>query len=375
MRAKVQTLALLIGLTSLPACALLGGNDVTKQVGARPSLNLYLSMQSENAVRVVSVTDRRFLTSFPVGLAPANLAVNPRADREYLYSANSGDGTVSFVNLRSRVVEQAIQTGSGPWGIDVSVPSKVTGSTTVQYVFVTNRGDRTVSRIDVEKRSVKTVSLPAVYASYVPTGIVANPAAGSNEAYVFANSASGSIVCRMSSDGSIIDQKEIPQSRELWRGAIAGNFLYVADRQSSFLHKIQISPAFQVENAIQLNTVGASDVVVDSGARTAFVAVPTGQSNGTPDNGQVIVIDLASGQAQPFSVNRDVTDASRPESLAINSLNTELWVGLSNKLGLYSSITPGQGTVLKDGLQAISYAPAGGQAPPIADLVCGPGIQ
>ncbi|MEB3187878.1 MAG: YncE family protein [bacterium] len=374
MRSRIRNLALLVGLTTLAGCALLGGGDVTTKPGGRPSLNVYLSIPSENAIRVVSVTDRRFVTSFPVGVSPANIAVNPRPDREYLYSANAGDGTVSFVNLRSRVVEQAVQTGtgpnSGPWGIDVT--GLLNGKD--QFLFVTNRNDRTVSRISVEGRTVRTTALPR--ADLVPQGVVAAPTAA--EAYVFANSqsASDSVIVKIGPAGEVAAQLTVTGARQLWRGALSGNSLYVTDAANSNLYRVDVS-TFNSVTPIALGRAGATDVVVDPSGKSAFVAIPNPQVSGsTPDKGVVAVVDLTTSSSNLFPVDRGTfNEASQPQCLAINNAGTELWVGLSNRLGLYGAVTPGASRVLADDLQAVSYAPAGGQAPPIADIICGPGIQ
>ncbi|MCX5521341.1 YncE family protein [Streptomyces bobili] len=54
--------------------------------------------QFDGTVKVIDATSHSVSTSIPVGSQPKGLAFEPRSDR--LYVANSGDGTVSAIDLR-----------------------------------------------------------------------------------------------------------------------------------------------------------------------------------------------------------------------------------------------------------------------------------
>jgi YVTN family beta-propeller protein len=85
----------------------------------------------------------------PVGGGPASIAISP--DGEELYVSNSGNSTISVIDIRARAVISTVPVGASPRGVAVSPDGK--------QIVVANSGDNSVSIID---RSDRTQTRPAV---------------------------------------------------------------------------------------------------------------------------------------------------------------------------------------------------------------------
>lgn len=337
----------------------------------RPSLNAYVTMPAEDTVAVVSLTEKKSVASIKVGDNPVNLAINSRANLEYLYTANQNDGTVSFVNLRSGELEQPVQAGSQPWGIDVTPYTKLPGSETMrQWIVVANTGDNTVTYIDPTSRSTSIKQV----AGFRPHGVVANPK--SLETFILSDQSNGQgcQVLRINADGTTGQPVTITGSVRLWKGAITpdGTTLYITDQGATNLYKVDISGTnFTLQQPIPLSGMGY-DIAITPNGKTAYVSIPAGTS--TDAQGVVDVVDLTTGsKTSTKPVNQRVTEANRPQALAVNAASTELWVALQNRLGYYG-LSAAQGT-MEDDLRIAPYTSTPGQAPPISDIVLGAGIQ
>lgn len=368
-------ISLSLGLTG---CGLLF--PAVPQNTTRPSLNVYASMPANNAVSVMSISDKRFTRTIPVGQAPANIVVNPRPDKEYLYSANENDGTVSFVNVRSGSQEQAIQAGSRPWGIDITPYSGTT-----QYLYVANQGDRTVVKINVDKRSIeRTISFTA---PFQPHAVVCVPTvaglAGSKQnmdAYVISNTpnASGSTggceIARIPGNNDPVQQITIVGSQQLWKAAVTpdGSTMLVTDRASNFVWKVKLGATFVSDGQINVSNF-SDDVAIAPNGKTAYVSIPVGSSESA--NGAISVVNVSSGIVDiPFKINTEpLTDVAQPRALAVNSTGTELWVAMQNRLGFFSALRDNQKP--ENGLSIVPYTSDPGQSPPISDIAMGAGIQ
>ncbi|HEY9898311.1 MAG TPA: YncE family protein [Pantanalinema sp.] len=353
----------------------------------RPSLLAYASMPADNAVAVVSVSDKRPVGVIEVGQAPVSLAINPRPDLEYLYTANENDGTVSFVDLRSRKQVQAIQAGSRPSGVAVTPPEKNPSTTArdqnKQYVYVTSYGDRTVTRINAQTNAINKTFTP-FSATFKPRGVVTYPmtkdfAAANLAAYVFSDTpATGSTDCeiiKINNDGSLGSVLTIPGSVNLWRGAISpdGKRMYLADRGASQLWKVNLEN-FTFDSSIPLNDKGYDVAITDDG-KMAYVTLPQAAAAAGRPSGLVQVINLETNAKSTVPVNDRVTDATQPQSIAVNAAGTELWVSLQNRLGYFGMVGGQLNQQGSDRLSAVSYTSTPGQAPPISDIVLGAGIQ
>lgn len=366
-----------LGLTG---CSLFGLPQVPST--SRPSLSVYASMPAKNAVSVMNLGDKRYVGTIAVGQGPANIAVNPRSDLEYLYSANENDGTVSFVNLRSGTQEQAIQAGSRPWGIDVT-PFNGTS----QFVVVANQGDRNVVRINAVSRAIeKTIPFTAPFEPHavatVPTNTTAGVAAKSQvlDSYVISSvqntGATGCEIAKIAADGTS-QTLLITGSKQLWKAAITpdGSEMYITDRGTNFVWKVKLA-TFTPDGQITLGGSG-DDIAISPTGKTAYVSIPGGSSTETP-NGVIDIVDLSgagtvASQPQIDSQPLKKGDVTQPRAIAINSTGTEVWVAMQNRLGFFAGLKdPGKPD---QWLSIVPYTSDPGQAPPISDIAMGGGIQ
>lgn len=368
-------ISLSLGLTG---CSLLGLNPVSSQT-PRPSLSVYASMPASNAVSIMSMADKRYVGTIAVGQGPANIVVNPRPDKEYLYSANENDGTVSFVNVRSGAQEQAIQAGARPWGIDVT---PYTGS--VQYLYVANQADHTAVRINVDTRAIDhTYSLPAPFTPHAVVCVPTNPSVAQKsqnlDAYIISNtqnasgSSGGCEVTKIPGDGSALASIVITGSKQLWKAAITpdGSAMYITDRGTNFLWKVKLSGTFASDGQIDVGGA-AEDVAISPLGKTAYVSIPVG--SGDSASGAMAVVNLANALVDiTFKINSEpMNTVSQPRAVAVNSTGTELWVAMQNRLGFFGSL---KDNTKPGGLSIVPYTSDPGQAPPISDIAMGAGIQ
>jgi YVTN family beta-propeller protein len=336
----------------------------------------YISMQSLDQVAVVSLTQRAPAGEpIPAGAAPANMAINPRSDREYLYVANHSTNTVSFLNVRTRQLEKPVPSGEKPWDVAVTP--------TGQFLYVTNIGDRTVAQIDVEARSrIHPFTFDQqTYPNFQPRGIATHPvtseSANKGEAYVVSEGNSGNSstpegMVVVLKDRSIGTPIKLTGAGQLWKAAVTpkGDRLLVTDRKSSKLWTIDLATG-KPGQAIELGVSGSWDVVVNSNKANpiAFVSLM--------EKGQVVAVDVNSGTAgTPISVvpQGAGNQLRQPQALALNSQGNELWVALfgSNEVVVFPGIT---GTNFPVGPRLINYSYTQGQAGAPEDIVLGRGVQ
>lgn len=355
---------------SLAGCSLLGG----AVEGTPATLLAYISMQSLDQVSVVSLIQRAPAGEpIPAGAAPANMAINPRSDREYLYVANSNTNTVSFLNVRSRQNEVPVTSGDRPWDVAITPDGR--------YLYVTNTGSKTVAMIDTESRSrVKEFTFEAsTYPSFAPRGIATHPitSEGSrkSDAYVISEGNSGTVSAPAAQIVVLRGQQTvqtIPVSgaTQLWKGAVTpdGNRLLVTDRKRPTLWSIDLASG--AATPITLTSPGW-DVVISSSTQkaAAFVSLP--------DIGSVVAIDLATntaGTAQEVKPTGAGTKARQPQALALNGQGTELWVALagSNEVAYFPQV---DGTNLPVGSRLVNYSYTPGQTGAPEDIVFGRGVQ
>ncbi|MNL03293.1 Lactonase, 7-bladed beta-propeller [compost metagenome] len=333
-------------------------------------------MQSLDQVSVVSLIQRTPTGDpIPAGSAPANMAINPRSDREYLYVANHSTNTISFLNVRTRQKEVSVASGDRPWDVSITPDGLA--------LYVTNTGDKTVSLIDVESRStLKNFTFePSAYPNFMPRGIATQPPstpsnpgneARKTEAYVISEGNSGSAG---SPAGQIVVLKgqqtastfTINSAVKLWKGAVTadGNRLLVTDRGRQTLWSVDLTSG--AATPITLPSAGW-DVVVHG--LTAFVSMP--------DVGVIASIDLNTNtvaETTPATPEGSQNKIQRqPKALAINSNGTELWAALagSNEVVVIPSIDKTK-FGFKPRLVTYSYTPGQSGAP--EDIVLGRGVQ
>lgn len=383
-------LALTLGVTG---CSIVGFTPLPNPF-ARPSLVAYLSLQADDEVGMVNITDKQPDGQIKTGDGPVNIALNTRNDLEYLYSANENDGTVSFINLRTGQSEQSIQAGSQPWGIAVT-PARLTDAANRKYsqrIVVACGGDNTIAVIEPIARST-SLTKPAID-GFHPHGVVTAPynpdkkeADQVLDAYVISDQAvteggvTGGIVYKLSSSGQD-DHKIATGAKRLWKGAISpdGTTLFVTDRDTNFLYRFNLT-TFQFEGQVQLDGNGC-DVVVypDKSKKLAYVSIPAISSSAPSDyNGKIDIVDYSSSPgtvvSRPAVWGTYSQEATYPQSLAINTTGSELWVALQNHLGYFTLDTGSNKGMTADSLRMTPYTTSPGQAPPITSLVLGSGVQ
>lgn len=358
---------------SLSGCSLFGGG-----VGGTPATLLaYISLQSLDQINVVSLIQRNPVGEpIPAGSAPANMALNPRSDREYLYVANNSTNTVSFLNVRTRQQEVPVLSGANPWDVAITPDGR--------YLYVTNTGDGTVAEIDVEGRQRRHLfsNLPA---GFKPRGIATHPADPSVtspklNAYVVSESdadpatatTKGQVVVLTDrSTGTTID---VVGAGKLWKAAVSmdGTKLLVTDRSQPVLWAIDISSTTFAAQQIQLPGP-AWDVVVSPNKQkpVAFVSLP--------EAGTVVAIDLTTNTRAGDGISVKPPEAApslipQPQALALNSTGTELWVALagSNQVVIIPNI---EGTTMGVGPRFVNFSYTPGQTGSPEDIVLGRGVQ
>jgi YVTN family beta-propeller protein len=119
--------------------------------------------------------------TIPVGSHPGGIAADPAAGTVYV--ANSGDGTVSVIDVAANTVTVTIPIPAAPQQ-EMSRPSGVAVDPAAGTVYVINGGGDTwgaVSVIDAATNALTaTISLPTIplAAGSDPTGVAVDPAAG-----------------------------------------------------------------------------------------------------------------------------------------------------------------------------------------------------
>jgi len=356
-------------VVSLAGCSFLGGAIE----GTPATLLAYISMQSLDQVSVVSLIQRTPVgEAIPAGSAPANMAINPRSDREYLYVANHSTNTVSFLNVRTRQKEVAVASGDRPWDVAIT-PDGLS-------LFVTNTGEKTVAYIDVESRSrIKSFSFePSAYKNFMPRGVVTHSIntkkdnARRNEAYVISEGNSGDVsapagqivVLKGQQTGNTIT---INTAVKLWKGAVNedGSRLLVTDRGRAVLWSVDLTSGAAIPIALE---APSWDVAVHK--NVAFVSMP--------DIGKVVAINLTTNTAgQPALATPDNDRSGKlrqPQALAVNSTGTELWAALagSNEVVVFPNV---QETSFTAAARMVTYSYTPGQTGAPEDIVLGRGVQ
>jgi len=144
---------------------------------------------ANNTVSLVKADDEaRFRADVLVGLNPAKGAFTTNGNDFYV--TNSGDNTVSVVDVSDKKVSHIVQVGASPYGIAVQPDN--------DYMYVANTGDNTVSAIRTSNKNVITLA-----AGIAPTdvGAVAGPEDDHDLDRIFVlNSGSGTLTVILTED-------------------------------------------------------------------------------------------------------------------------------------------------------------------------------
>ena len=101
------------------------------------------------------------LDTIPVGASPQGIAVHPDGSRVYV--ANKGDGTLSVIDVATRVVIDTIAVGLGPQMVAVAPDGG--------HAYVSNRDENTVDAIDLATGTV----IDTVPVDVGPLGLQVHP--------------------------------------------------------------------------------------------------------------------------------------------------------------------------------------------------------
>jgi len=156
----------------------LGGHHRPHGIQLGRSGRLYVTCDFPPSLAVIDSRRRRLLHAIPVsGKLPHLVAVT--ADERQAWTADSGSGTVSVIDLRTRRQRGSIDVGGVPMGIALSPDEKTlyVGTRTANTVVVVDAVTNTVKRkIGVPGQPSRTVVSPDnrwVYVSLIESGEVA----------------------------------------------------------------------------------------------------------------------------------------------------------------------------------------------------------
>lgn len=136
----------------------------------------YISNSGDNTVSVIDMSANSVTKTVSVGKKPYGVAVHPEGT--YAYVANFGSHSVSVINTAKYTVAGTISVGTNPYGIAVNPAAT--------FAYVTNYSDNTVSVIDLSLNSVTaTINVGAN-----PIGVAVNPTGS----YVYIANNSGNTV-------------------------------------------------------------------------------------------------------------------------------------------------------------------------------------
>jgi YVTN family beta-propeller protein len=147
---------------------------VYSDIAAQPYA--YISNSGDNTVSVIDMSTNSVTKTVSVGKNPYGIAVHPEGT--YAYVANFSSNSVSVINAAKHTVEKTISVGTNPYGIAVNPAATL--------AYVTNYSDNTVSVIDLSLNTVTaTINVGAN-----PIGVAVN----SSGSYVYIANSSGNTV-------------------------------------------------------------------------------------------------------------------------------------------------------------------------------------
>lgn len=257
------------------------------------------------------VVDRVASGSQPVGIGTAG---TPAANFLYAFAANSGDGTVSVVDLRTTTRVATVPVGSQPTQVAVA------GQFGAQFAYVTNSGSDDVSVVDAEDFSV----VGTIPVGDNPQGITLTGQQGARQLAWVANQDSDTL--------TVIDTvtNTVLQTLAVGDGP-AG--VATAGRLGAQVVVVALANA----NAIVLVDVNSSAILatVPVGTRPSYVVV------GGAGASDIFVVNQASGTVTYFDLNSQTVLATIPVGAQPTSATI---AGASNAQEVYVT-NRGDGTV------------------------------
>jgi YVTN family beta-propeller protein len=123
----------------------LGGGPSAVAIGRRTQ-RAYVALSRESAVAIIDLQERDVIDRIPLGAGdePRALALGP--DERTLITANTGSGTVSFLDVASRVEIDRVRVGENPEFVRIDPQGR--------RAYVLNSLSNTVSVLDLARRVV-----------------------------------------------------------------------------------------------------------------------------------------------------------------------------------------------------------------------------
>ena len=197
------------------------------------------------------------VTTIPVGSNPQSLAINPAGT--FAYVTNTGDDTVSKINLATDTVVATTTVGLFP----IRVAINPAGT----YAYVTNQYSSTVSKIDLSTDTV----VATITVGNSPIGVAINPAG------TFAYVAAGEVISIINLATDTVSHSIIKPSTGSYGVAInsAGTFAYVTNHSQGTVSKINLTT-----NAVASSiTVGLEPIGVVINPAGTFAYVTNGSAS------------------------------------------------------------------------------------------------
>ncbi|MBM3267864.1 MAG: YncE family protein [Candidatus Sericytochromatia bacterium] len=360
-----------VGLAALLSQLLAGCPGRVALTQTPVSLFAYITQFNTNEVAVVdAVLKTPTGTPIKVGAGPVKMALKPTGSQEYLYVLNQTGSTVSFVNRRSGSTEEEVAAGTNPDDIAISPDGK--------WLFVTSPGAGTVTRLNVTSRIAdQTLTLGS---GFKPRGIVVNPAcqkaANGDCAALTIYVVNEAVTTQTGSAGNVTKTGQVRVLTSQSSGLVDGPTIQLNGAERPLRATIDQAG----KNLFITDTeLGSGMWRIDTGSSAAilFGQSPVGQTHdvevandGTvyatiPRKNQYVQIK-PEGSALLFPDQTKIRD-TQPEAIAFNHDQSELWIGfIGTSTVAYATVQTG-GRLFD--LRAVAFSLSSQTKQPPRDIV------
>ena len=391
---RARWLPLTIAVTSVLGCT---RSDISAPQTGMPSLLGYVTQFSTNQVDVVDVVRQNPAQGdpIPVGQGPVRAILSPGGSEDTLFVANKTDGTISFVNRRTRSVQKSVQAGADPEYLTFETINS-SNPDDEQYLFVSNPSPKTVTRINVATQNADdTLSFSNNSTPFVPAGIVADPDPTRPYIYVVSSTVqsqssssspcsncttTGTLAVITNSAGGLMNQTNsisLPGAVQPDRVILdpKSHHLYISDRGAAQVFMVDVSnPASAQEGQpIPINgqsgqTTGGTDgMALSPDGQYLYVTMPSA-------NGYYRIATATQQPSGPYA-----TGGTEPGPLAMSGDGSFLWIGNIGSSTIYSTDLTGNSCANRgspcdvQGPVVYSLDSAHVQTP--GDIVLAPGVS
>jgi len=280
-----------------------GANPVTATISATAVAAgfAYIANSGDSTVSVVNMVTNKIAGTIPVGSQPYGIVLSGDGSRAYV--SNRGSGNVSVINTQTNKVIAVVNVGSGPAGLSL-IPD---GSN----LFVANENDNTVSEVNTAtntEQAVLPVGLAPVNTFVTPDGstvYVAN--SGSNDVSVI-SAASVSVVNKIPVGQQPSGMAISPDGSQLYVANTGSNTISVINTQTntaagSITVSASIGPTAMAINSdgsllYVTNAVSGTVSVINTATKSLAATITVGQQpcgiTMSSDGGQVYVVNSGS---------------------------------------------------------------------------------